>query len=382
MFHPNRVLNLLLKVLFLILDLVWRRKDSELWVVGLPRGDRFDGNVRAIYEITRQCPDLLGPAKLKIILSADRDHEVPAADRIHWGSPAHFMALLRAGCILFHHNYNDVGLLALPWGRVNVRVSHGIHYKCVERASGRGSLINRLFLATRKTVPHHLVSSKLDALSAVAYFHLYLPEVIVTGAAKNDILLCSDLPPYYRRQLDQLNSQLAGRRLITYAPTWRTTGTSYPWDNDEVARLEAVLARQNAVFGIAGHQYLRDRYIPGSPHFIDLNALDIDIQVLLRRTDVLVSDYSSVWIDFLLMDRPIVLFQYDHSDYLTERGILHDTGVFAPQRVCLDFEELLRALQGPLTLEDPLLRRAFHQFEDGENTHRALAAVHALLGRG
>lgn len=372
-------MNLAFKLIFLLVDLLWLRKNKHLWVIGIPQTDRFDGNVRALYELAGQSPDVIAPAHLKIILPAGSCPEVAASDRVNWGSWAHFSTLLRAGCILFHHNYNDVGLLALPIWRTNVRVSHGIHYKCVERAQAIPSRINTLLFATRKTIPHHLVSSKLDAMSAVAYFHLYLPNIVITGAAKNDILIQDMIPKYYQTQQSQLDQALAGRRLITYAPTWRTTGNSYPWNEDEVHQLRMLLNRTNAVLGVAGHQYLRNRHIPEGEEFIDLNALQIDVQVILRRTDVLISDYSSIWIDFLLKEKPIVLFQYDRAEYLSDRGILFDTDVFSPQTQCTNFAALMQALKYPPEPEPVFLRRAFHKYDDGKNGVRNFAAIRSLI---
>jgi CDP-glycerol glycerophosphotransferase (TagB/SpsB family) len=379
MLCPNKILNLLLKLTFVLLDIIWWRKDPDLWVIGVPSIDRFDGNVRAIYEQVRQNTDLIAPARLKIILAADRYLDIPAQDRVNWGSMAHFTTLLRAGCILFHHNYNDVGLLSLPVRRINIRVSHGIHFKCVERAQVVPTRLNRAFFATHKTVPHHFVSSKLDAMSAVAYFHIYLPHVEITGAAKNDILLQNNLPQYYQNQQDQMDQVLNGRRLITYAPTWRTNGESYNWSLDEIKLLQIYLAANNTALGIAGHQYLLERHIPQGDAFIDLNAMNIDIQVILRRTDMLISDYSSIWIDYLLLQRPILMFQYDHADYLTDRGILFDTAIFSPQSQCTDFEALMQALQSPPEIDPDFLRSAFHKYSDGQNTQRNLNAVARLI---
>lgn len=380
MFYPNKVINLLCKFVFLVIDFVWFRKDVTLWLIGVPHTDRFDGNVRALYERARQNPDTISPARIKVILPAGACPEIGPSDRIDWGSRTHFFALLRSGCIFFHHNYNDVGLVALPFWRTNIRVSHGIHFKCVERAISVPSLVNRLFLSTRKTIPHHFVSSKLDAMSAVAYFHVYLPGVTVTGAAKNDILIEDGLSEFYCDQERTLADRLSGRRLITYAPTWRTNGQSYAFDREETAMLDQFLSETNSVFGIAGHQYLQNRHVPSSDNFIDLNALGADIQVILRSTDVLISDYSSIWIDFLIKSKPIILFQYDHAEYLEDRGILFDMDVFSPQTKCYSFDDLLSALMSPLKEEDIFLRRAFHQFEDGNNGIRNLKAAKRLTG--
>ena len=42
----------------------------------------------------------------------------------------------------------------------------------------------------------------------------------------------------------------------------------------------------------------------------------MDIQELLMDTDILVTDYSSTYIDYLLLDRPVVFYNFDYQDYL------------------------------------------------------------------
>lgn len=381
MFHPNKYMNIIIKVIFLLVDLVWIRKDSKLWIIGIPKTDNFDGNVRALYELVQQNPSIIAPCRIRVIVPADSYTEIPSRDKILWGSAEHIFSLLRAGCVLYHHNYNDVGLIALPLWRWNFRVSHGIHYKRVERAHSVPSIINRLFLATRNIIPHHLVSSRLDALSAVAYFHIYLPRVKITGAAKNDILIGSELPDYYQQQQAKLVELLNGRSLITYAPTWRKNGESYLFSPQEESRLNQFLSEKKAVFGVAGHQYLRRRHIPKGPNIIDLNALNIDVQVMLRCTDTLVTDYSSIWIDFLLKERPIILFHYDYADYLSDRDVLFDMRVFSPSTQCRDFDALLGSLVNPPKDENNFLKNSFHEFEDGRNGLRSLEAIKDLTLR-
>ena len=49
-----------------------------------------------------------------------------------------------------------------------------------------------------------------------------------------------------------------------------------------------------------------------------------EVGLFLRKADILVTDYSGVWIDFLLLDRPIVSFCPDLVHYKENRGFLYD----------------------------------------------------------
>lgn len=48
---------------------------------------------------------------------------------------------------------------------------------------------------------------------------------------------------------------------------------------------------------------------------------DMPTNVMLGFTDILVTDYSSIFFDFLPLDRPLVFFTPDDVDYSASRGL-------------------------------------------------------------
>ena len=77
----------------------------------------------------------------------------------------------------------------------------------------------------------------------------------------------------------------------------------------------------------------------------DLNTSGLTLYHLLAHTDVLISDHSSVWIDFLLTQRPIVFAASDLEEYAGSRGFYFDpvTDLF-PGPLVTDLEALEREL--------------------------------------
>ncbi len=49
---------------------------------------------------------------------------------------------------------------------------------------------------------------------------------------------------------------------------------------------------------------------------------EIDLYEILPDVDVLITDYSSIYFDFLLLDRPIVFINNDIKEYINARGLL------------------------------------------------------------
>lgn len=94
-------------------------------------------------------------------------------------------------------------------------------------------------------------------------------------------------------------------------------------------------------------------------HIVVLDAA-ADVYPLLSSADFLITDYSSVMFDFLLLDRPQILFVPDLGDYMqTDRGFVFDFPLMAPGPLCQDLYQLAMALETLWRGEDPFaLERA------------------------
>jgi CDP-glycerol glycerophosphotransferase len=179
------------------------------------------------------------------------------------------------------------------------------------------------------------------------------------GLPRNDWLTKADndLPADYRQWLHALRSRLAGRRLVLYAPTWRQSGPgAYPFSATESSQLASILKRHNAVLGVRAHsnessRHLIDGSVAGG-HFMILNDVP-DVGVVLRLCNVLVTDYSSIYIDYLIADRPILHFVYDIDSYVDERGFLYDLDRALGSRPIRTFPELCELLDSALAGNDP-----------------------------
>ncbi len=79
---------------------------------------------------------------------------------------------------------------------------------------------------------------------------------------------------------------------------------------------------------------------------------DIDLYMLLGTIDLLITDYSSVYFDYLLLNRPIVFTPTDLEEYEKKRGFLlepYDFWTPGPKATTQDQlqDEILRSLKNP-----------------------------------
>lgn len=151
------------------------------------------------------------------------------------------------------------------------------------------------------------------------------------GYARNDVLLreptARDLENVDTGMLARMREgRAAGRRMFLYAPTFRD-GRRGDWivqvDLGGIAqRIEA--AGDRLVVNLHPNDQVRvpelRRLWPG----VEFTEPHTDVYPLLREADALVTDYSSILFDYLLLDRPVIQFQHDLEHYTTQSRNLHD----------------------------------------------------------
>lgn len=101
----------------------------------------------------------------------------------------------------------------------------------------------------------------------------------------------------------------------------------------------------NVLIALKLHPFMSGRYsVNEYAGLVDI-AADSDIYPLLKEVDVLVTDYSSLYFDYLLLDRPVVFYPYDYENYATsERHLLFDYETMTPGPKVYDVDGLMSTL--------------------------------------
>ena len=80
---------------------------------------------------------------------------------------------------------------------------------------------------------------------------------------------------------------------------------------------------------------------------------NVDINSFLKEIDVLIADYSSVYSDYILMNKPVVAFHYDYEEYMSgTRSSYFDFDDYMPEEKAFTMEELQVSILKVLDLKD------------------------------
>src|SRR5690606_11204269 len=169
---------------------------------------------------------------------------------------------------------------------------------------------------------------------------LYTGLLAETGYPRIDLTL--NATDERKRWLRQRLGVSEDQPVVLYAPTWRGTLDEVEFD---VGRLESdleALSQQGCQVLFRGHSLL-ERVIENDQLGTRVVPADIDTNELLSVVDVLVTDYSSVFFDFMATGRPILYYIYDVEQYEEERGLYFSMDEM-PGYKCRTIEELCDAL--------------------------------------
>ena len=177
-------------------------------------------------------------------------------------------------------------------------------------------------------------------------FHISEKRCIMAGQPRNDIFFVQN---YKIKTFDI--KVLKGKKVITYLPTHRMEGRRKIKCNKlfDLSRMNDFCQKNNCIFIIKKHYYHKEELenLEQYKNIIDFTRLQqIDTNELLLKSDYVISDYSSVTADFLLLNRPLFYYCYDLEEYLAEdRDLYWPYDEITPGPKCRSFDELFLSLQ-------------------------------------
>ncbi|MFA9371496.1 MAG: CDP-glycerol glycerophosphotransferase family protein [Labilibaculum antarcticum] len=224
--------------------------------------------------------------------------------------------------------------------------------------------------------------SPLEQIIHGAGFNIDMNHVWVSGLPRNDYLLSAQKDKALIEKHPYLN-----QKVILYAPTWREETQSaefFPFQDFNSDQLDAFLEKDQAYILIRGHKEDIKRADELSRFDVskmkrvikaDQNLFP-DVYELLPYVDILVTDYSSIWIDYLLLDRPIIFVPYDLEEYKKTKGLFLEFEKNTPGFKANNYKEFENQIE--IYLNKPQehadwrkdIRDMYHTYQDGKSSQR------------
>lgn len=216
--------------------------------------------------------------------------------------------------------------------------------------------LERVTTATKQWT--HLISPSEYTSKIMRSAYAFGGEAVELGYPRNDILIGTEASQRETEVRESLGLP-EGCKTVLYAPTFRDdSGTGRGKFTFELPMsLEAFDSRfgQDTVLMLRMHVLISNAVkIPEelSNRIIDVSSYP-DIQELYLASDVVITDYSSVFFDYSLLRRPIIFYAYDLENYRDNlRGFYLDYASALPGPIVETEEQLWNCLERALAGEE------------------------------
>lgn len=207
------------------------------------------------------------------------------------------------------------------------------------------------------------------------------PVFLPLGMPRNDYLFENKDNPEIIRSIDKkIGVDKRLHKIVLYAPTYR----EFREDNEAMTdfliaqfeQMDKKLKEQKVVLLYRPHYFvigLKQRFKEFTNIHYAGNDEFSEQRDLMLYADTVISDYSSIYIDFLLLDRPVMFYPFDLERYLDTRGLMLDYGndLHFPGPRLKSLKDLLDITPGELKKYNPeQSKKYFFKYPDGNATRR------------
>lgn len=380
-------------------------RKKNVWVFGAWRGHRYSDNSRYLYEYVLKNEREIRPIWLtrnkKLIELVHND----GGEAYLVNSLKGIWFAFRASTTVINEGLDDVNVFGII-GSKKIQLWHGTPLKKIGIDAinhfYKQQSQNLQWLRKFKNInPFHkwikkqaqwdiiVTSSNLTQQFLSSAFGIPQSKVKITGDPRSDIILSRH--PKIPDTITNINNYHKNQKIILYVPTFRDSDFDY-FKGVDLNQLATFLERADALLLIKLHFVYRKELSNQSStsqldriHFLE-DDIYMDVNKILPFVDVLITDYSSIFYDYLLLDRPIIFTPFDYHSYLNERGFYVDYYEMTPGQKCEDWEEIICKLdyiilkdQDKFSSERKRIRDLYHTYIDTSACQRVTKISKNLL---
>lgn len=361
-------------------------KRSDLWLFGSWYGQKYADSSKYLFEyVSQNHPEIkaiwLTNDRATLELIKKKGYPVFNAYSLkgYWLSMrARFgFVVTCTGDLNFFINPKEV--INLWHGNPLKKIMHDDRFHFIAPAQNRLKRILSPY-ARDQRFDYTLASSELEATNLASAFNTNSSRILVTGLPRNQV---------FAKPVDPNRTSYN----VMYMPTHRGQGEFdvTQFFSDEIDQINTRLAESEITLWVKLHFYDMQR-LPTLHYtnirFLDDQQIEQDIYSVMDQVDLLATDYSSVYFDYLLADRPLVFLPFDLEDYMAgERELYYDYDDVTPGPKCrswseaIDWFEKFKEQPERFSEERSRIKSLFHNARADEICENVFRTVRQLQNR-
>lgn len=350
-------------------------KNDKVWVFGAWSGKSFSDNSKALYLYANKQGKDSRPiwiTRNNSVLKSLKNKSLEAYS--FYSLKGLYFSLIAGKCVM-SNSWIDLPLTSFLffYNKKFIQLWHGTPLKKMDLK--KGSLLKRvlrLFLINYLGKEYDLVfsSTKKNIGIYEKVFSINRERIKISGQPRIDLISSKK----------RIGGKKDFRKIILFMPTWRE------YEIDLFSGLNKdkffdFLSKNNYLFVIKMHPNDAKKYKENFKHknilFWDENK---DIYPYLNNFNILITDYSSVYFDFLILDRPIIFFIFDIDRYSKENGFYYEYNSVTPGPKAKNWDEVSKFIQEAIKNDIYCGKRKrisvqFNKFSDYNNSERVFNLI-------
>lgn len=328
------------------------KRDKKVWVFG--SFGHFNDNSRYLYEyVVKYHPEI------RAIWLSDKPESVFLASEVgesYISSSLKGVWLsLTSGVYIFSAYVSDICWYT-SGGALKVNLWHGVPLKKIEfdiTTPPLSNVFRNANIISKFRYPHAHIRYDL-VLSPSEYIAKYSFISAFRLKGMQDVVVSMYPRVLKIAEFAKIKSNNDKKFTFLYAPTWRDNGTDFiSASGIDFSNLNDLLITLDALLLIKLHSATKIN--------CDFDNLDrivvVDNQqdpcTVMAQADCLITDYSSMYFDYLVLNRPIIFFPFDKEEYLKGREFYFEYDNYTPGMKAMTFYELKGAIEQIVKSEDP-----------------------------
>lgn len=322
------------RVIMQICIFVSKRKEKTILFASFG-GRNFNDSPKAIYDEICRRDEFKDWQLIWAFVNPDK-FELSRGKKIKIDTFSFFKTLITSK-VWVSNSGMDRGINLMTDKIIRVETWHGTPLKkiCGEENQNSFGLRPEDYKGSIDNCAIRCAQSEFDQEIFARVFHASKESILLSDLPRNDELLT-----YSEKQIAAIKKELdidMSKKVILYTPTYREYLV-----NDDMQNYIAPPMNLNKWKKKLGEKYvllIRAHYAVSAAlgiqdnDFVKNVSTYSSINDLYAISDLMISDYSSTYFDFAILDRPMLCFAYDQEEYEEKRGFYIDMSKELPCRI-------------------------------------------------
>ena len=371
-------------IIFLYFLSGFRPKRKNLWGFGSLAGKEFRGNSKYLYRyLEKNCKEI----EIYWIAKSREENiklKKQGINSIYAYDFRNFKKIASTSLFFCTHGFVDI-ILGLTRKAKIVMLGHmtyTIKNNFRKDIFKKKNILNRFIELIKfgyfyiRKIDFGIFSSKFCKENLITNDKWYPKKKLILGLPKSDYLLSLKNNNVSNKFLRKMSPD--DEKTILFLPTRRNDKNFNIFNfGFSPEKFQTFSEKNKCNFFISHHPTNANNHI-SDYNLKKLNMINFDgnlIDDALSEADLLITDYSSIFADYLIFNKPIIFAKFDHTKYINEIGLKTDFENLPGPKVN-NWDEILFNVKELLYVNDPFLlkrkewRNNLYELNDGKNCER------------